>query len=283
MKTAISPLVRSTTIAAAALLLCSVSASSQHALTSDTPVPAESEGCNLCHGSHGSERGYRSSMLLKSSDVPGLSVQASGVGPVSRSCLRCHSTSSLRAGQVEFRAAPQAVGGGAYLHADLGDDHPIGRFDGVGQSTISGFPSGAGVNATGIAGIPGTGYDGSIECTSCHDPHRRQGALPSPSEEQALCTSCHDPGRYGFGSHTDLPCTSCHGIHGGYGVDLLTEATPDGLCTSCHQQGAAPSMSTVSNPSRRDRLFASESLPPAPPGHVGDQEGSCTDCHAQHE
>lgn len=252
----------------------------QHALTADTPLPLELEGCNLCHGPHGTATDTE--YILRPS--PEISAWTRGLDRVSATCLRCHSTPSIRAGQPEFRDAPAGASGGAFLEMDLGDDHPLGVVDphgvladpGPSVATRPGFGA-VGASALVSGGTPRLG------CTTCHDPHDRNGSLPSWEDERFLCLSCHDPGRYAHDRHADLRCSSCHDVHQGRGSALLKRPTGDDVCSDCHGPGGTsgtPAFEALA--SRRARLFGAVAPPASPAGHAAPPTGRCLDCHPVH-
>jgi predicted CXXCH cytochrome family protein len=116
--------------------------------------------------------------------------------------------------------------------------------------------------------------DATVECTSCHDPHRENGDpqlgkfLLRSNRQSALCTSCHDlpgwksnpsahatsqkstapadanaAGSAGYGTVADDACQSCHQNHAASekGWLLRTDATAsdDDVCLRCHNGSVA--------------------------------------------
>ena len=246
----------------------------QHATGSVVTAP-EYEGCNLCHGTH-PERSE--DYGLRTGDG-GPIAGAPGLGGASKSCLRCHSTSSERLRQPEFSAAPMAAVDGKYLQYDLTDDHPLGQ---VGRRSILDEGSAVGDPRKSLRAnvVMGRGFEetGEVECTLCHNPHDRHSIVPGPEEQKVLCGSCHEPATYAFEGHPSLACGNCHDLHGGQEGNLLAEPTSTVLCNSCHEAGGVG----VSQ-----RLEGSGSaaivLPPAPRGHTRAPEGDCVSCHRLHE
>ena len=270
-------------VAAFGLLLCTGPTAepllAQHAETDPAIQASETQGCALCHGGHTGGSGY----ALRVEAVPGAEVQAPGLGNVSRSCLRCHSTASQRERQPEFRGRFSDRGTERLLGINLGDDHPLGRIDrGGATASLNAWGANAQaysfeVTAPGFAGGPE-----AVECTLCHDPHDRTGSLPDPLAQREICAACHDPALFLDLRHPDLACSDCHRLHGGRPGDLLA-SEPDArrTCLLCHD----PSGDSVWARSLDDRPAE---LDPtvrgfgAPPAHVPARDGDCVDCHAQH-
>lgn len=274
--------VRTTSLLALLLLAASTQSLAQHALTADGPLAPEVEGCNLCHGPHGAGSGGDN--ILRLGDTPGIGAQARGLGSASASCLRCHTTASVRASQPEFRGTGPGVSGGAYLELDLGNDHPLGLID---PGSLLAEPGVSAAIRPGLRGIDASALDvgGALEigCTTCHDPHDRNGALPSPEAERVLCESCHDPSRYDYDRHAELACSSCHSVHAGHGNELFRQPSGDDVCQGCHGPGAVGAAASFeAMASRRARLYGASTPPMSPSGHLTPPDGRCVDCHPVH-
>jgi len=269
-------------IGALLLLPFSPPANAQHALTADSPLPAELEGCNLCHGPHTS--GGRGEFILRQGGKASLETAVAGLDRSSGSCLRCHMSPSLRAVQPEFEQVGLPLSGGAYLEADFSNDHPLGSIDPGG---ILAEHSASAVLRPGLSGTSSSlltdGGTLRIGCTTCHDPHDRSGALPSLEAERQLCESCHDPSRYSYEGHAILPCSGCHAVHEGHGKELFSRPTGDEVCNGCHAPGAAVAdVDFRALASRRARLYGAVGLPSSSSGHLVPPEGRCVDCHPVH-
>ena len=264
-----------------ALLSSSPPVQAQHALTADSPLPPELEGCNLCHGPHAS--GESGAFILKQGEAASVGT-AAGLDRSSGSCLRCHTSPSLRAAQPEFERAGLSLSGGAYLEADFADDHPLGSID------PGGILAERSVSAALRPGLSGTASSlladrGALRigCPTCHDPHDRNGSLPSLEAERQLCESCHDPSRYSYEGHASLACSGCHAVHGGHGRELFNRPTGDDVCNRCHAPGAAVAdVDFRALASRRARLHGAVGFPVSPSGHLVPPEGRCVDCHPVH-
>lgn len=80
--------------------------------------------------------------------------------------------------------------------------------------------------------------EGIVQCTSCHDPHRRQGRTALAGFRQETCAACHldKDGPYVFehGSLRVEGCAACHTPHGSPNRHMLTFQAVAELCYSCH-------------------------------------------------
>ena len=107
---------------------------------------------------------------------------------ISLQCLSCHDgTVALEAYIGADGTSPDVIAGGALLGTDLSDDHPI-SFD---YATAQGLDSG--LFATNAA-INALLFGGSVECSSCHDPHGAgvSSLLRMSNAGSALCITCHN-------------------------------------------------------------------------------------------
>ncbi len=252
-------------------------ATAQHPVS--PTAPTLQDGCDICHGTHRADAGAYS---LKGGAERGMwqqltHAQAPGLSGVSQSCLRCHGTPELRAREPEYSGRPAAaIGSGAYLGLDLSDDHRLGSIE-----DSEGLPRFGRTAAP--RSVPGSlrigrwipeGEASHIECTTCHDPHRRDIGPLSSAELQVVCGNCHDPATYTLPGHADQPCTDCHRMHGGAETNLLAEHDTDALCTECHGApagGPAPPMDAHLTTGSRASFRSS-------PGELN----TCTDCHIVH-
>jgi predicted CXXCH cytochrome family protein len=215
--------------------------------------PSGAGDCELCHASHRPGDAY---LLVAGEPGP---AQAAPLGAASRSCLRCHTTPSLRRRQPEFAGeAPLTSAVGHYLGADLSGGHPLGAPD---RGRLL-SPVRAWRDPRLGPGRPGE-WVVELKCTTCHDPHARSGPLPD-ERLRSVCTGCHERGRYELRGHVTVGCTECHELHGarGDGGALLRGVNAETLCRSCHDRGPLPASRV------------------APLRHPGD--GTCTGCHAVH-
>jgi hypothetical protein len=265
------------TLAGLALVILAVSPlSAQHAETDPTVQNLDEQGCVLCHGGHPGGGGYG----LKIGQVPGAEAQAPGLGNVSKSCLRCHASASLRERQPEFRGRFDSDRG-RFLGVDLADDHPLGRFDSGTTGSLNAWRSPEQTASFKVSGFGFAGGPDAVECVLCHDPHDRTGALPGPFEQQEICGSCHETLLVTDINHVQLACTDCHKLHGGRRGDLLAASpTVDMTCNTCHAPAGGASVVLE----RRDDLLDPTSRGVgAAPSHTPPRDGDCVDCHTQHQ
>ena len=221
-----------------ASFIATAPAFAQHFIELSVSLPDSQSGCALCHGTHASSAAPH---LLKTGDDVGwqMSNQSAGVSSISRSCLRCHTTPERRARQSEFALLSGQLQTGRYLQLDLTDDHPMGRLDRIVQ-----FPRAASLrrptrqrSGQGVI-LTKTAEASVLDCTSCHDAHRRTGGVTT-AEQQRICGECHESGKYHVQDHATLACSDCHDLHGGGRGPLLAAQNEVVLCTACHDPLAA--------------------------------------------
>jgi len=122
--------------------------------------------------------------------------------------------------------------------------------------------------------------NGSVECTSCHDPHVQntdkiaQGFLVRDSSNGQLCLACHDPNRTIQGQN-NLLAGWTNSIHESAAnqVSLDAHVGPYGTvaqnaCASCHMEHNAASPARLLRPAT-----------PAAPGFDVDTQ-NCMTCHS---
>ncbi|MEQ1571975.1 MAG: cytochrome c3 family protein [Myxococcota bacterium] len=309
----------------------------RHNLSVTGPGPVRSveqtEVCVFCHATHVPDAvtplwnhqtspgvGYRPYAS------PLLGADAGAVNGASRLCLSCHdgtiAVGAVRARDGSFRIEPveRTDGGGrlragtpANLGTDLSGSHPVSiayreaarRRSPASRTWLHESPA-----DLGVALLDATG---SVQCTSCHDPHQDPAATGAPVPPfwkgdtfSEVCTSCHEAPVADRG-HEDptlmlAECGSCHVGHGAPGQALLPEVEEDN-CFDCHG-GAAQRREAVEDgrlagraePVRVDDLFTRPYTHP-----VGASEGAhrpderdrlstartarhveCADCHPVH-
>ena len=266
--------------------------------------------CAYCHASHGG--GDALSSRTDSGASARFATGDRGPGPSSRACLSCHD-GTVAIGELRGGREPVLGGAGgriesgsaANLGTDLRTSHPISvRPDGPRHRRPErGEPTRLAPDAT-------------VQCTSCHDPHRdsADGAfLVEENRRSALCLRCHRP-EAGDATHltalrppgaeaaalgpAEAGCSVCHPSHGAaLGTRLLKRRSgdsDDATCLACHRPGggaadvasdrARPSAHATATPGLHDadegpdnvRKRLPESSPSAP-RHV-----VCVDCHDPH-
>lgn len=265
---------RRSSIALSVLAIGAAAASRVHAQhPTGFSIPVLASGCELCHFSHPGPGAY----MLTSGDLG--PAQASRLGAVSQSCLRCHLAPSTRARQSEFSGpAVLALSAGKYVGADLSSGHPIGRLDQA-RSLFSARDPQRAARAANTARFAVSGELAVVECTTCHDPHRRTSPVPNREEERAICAKCHDPASYAVAGHSTVACSGCHDLHsGGGGAAALLKHRDSGiLCLSCHDPGRALLSGNAD--------AALRMAPAMPVGHGRSRSPlgtGCVDCHAPH-
>lgn len=168
----------------------------------DSPVEA-SERCLTCHAS----------------DHP--TFQSSPHGRAGVSCTSCHTV----------HEGPEAV---------LAED----RSDRIGLSTMVGRASESCANChAGVATeFAFTEHhrleEGTLSCSSCHDPHAPSQRMLLGGLKQQECIGCHQDkgGPYVFehGSSTVEGCNACHTPHGSPNRHMLKFQSVADQCYSCH-------------------------------------------------
>ncbi len=119
--------------------------------------------------------------------------------------------------------------------------------------------------------------EGTMTCSSCHDPHGSLGPdMLVKSTVNETCTSCHTRMRGPFlWEHQPVEnnCLNCHSPHGSLVPALLTEQPPI-LCQQCHDAAGHPSVP-----------YGPQGLPgvPGSPGVPNPYLliGGCVNCHSE--
>ena len=114
--------------------------------------------------------------------------------------------------------------------------------------------------------------EGTMTCSSCHDPHGSLGAdMLVKSTVNATCTACHAEMRGPFlWPHQPVSddCLNCHAPHGSVVPALLREPTPI-LCQQCHDLAGHPSVP-----------YGPQGLPAGTPNPYL-LIGGCVNCHSR--
>lgn len=211
--------------------------------------------------------------------------------------------------------------GNTNLGTNLTNDHPISF---VFDNTVANA-DGELVNPASLIGDVGLrqgltpGIKDSVQCTSCHDPHRIQFPkfLRQTTKEGLLCLTCHNkPGWQGSthesslivypqGSSTtvrDQACLGCHHPHTKIGAQRLLREGADGAgspaieetCYQCHQPtgtgGVAPDLKTEFNKAYKHPVTSylghepmfTAATPTAEPVLLNNKHVECPDCHNPH-
>jgi predicted CXXCH cytochrome family protein len=230
----------------------------------DGSASLDVHACDDCHGTHDAAPG-RSALVRKgwSSVTP----QAPGIGPGSERCLQCHGTAGDRE-QAELLG--RLTGGEpSLLGGSLFDDHPLGTARSAGFRDPLVPPGSTGGTVRDPWGLPGFDADGTVECTSCHDPHETWAVAAQTSSQDETCLSCHDDA-LDFNSHGIASCGSCHRQHATPNSDfMLRERSPNDLCGACHRGAPPPLQSGI------------EEIPGSPL-HDQPSDPDCKACHTIH-
>ncbi len=80
--------------------------------------------------------------------------------------------------------------------------------------------------------------EGSVSCTSCHDPHGPASSSHLGAFGQRVCAECHadadGPFVFEHGASRVDGCGACHEPHGSPNRHMLTHQQVGELCYSCH-------------------------------------------------
>ena len=238
------------------------------------------DSCAACHGSHSS---VPSQYGLRHDPTGQVALIAPGATPVSLSCIRCHSTSSIRQAQPEFQAGKANSSMGLFLGSSPHADHAV---DGI----VRDFTE----RPTGVL----DGSAGNVEalerewrfedwgatmpsCPTCHDPHSKLDGQSSPSRQRELCLSCHESVGYAYGLHSTVACSGCHRLHSGHANSLLADVTADAVCLNCHTVSGSSMMRSGSM--IRERLLTGINPSALPVDHTAESSEQCLTCHGVHE
>lgn len=279
---------------------------------------SETEVCIFCHTPHNSRP---SSPLWNRSD-PGIiynlyqstTIQAAPGQPDGPSllCLSCHDGTIALGSVLSRENSIEFSGGVTYLPAghanftsDLSDDHPV-SFD---YNPALASADGQLRDPSSII-YPVIMYDGRLQCTSCHDPHKNTYSdfLVLSSQFSELCHVCHDRNYWTPSSHSNSlstwngngtdpwshtsydnvaenGCENCHKPHGAEGrYRLLNYLSEEQNCLVCHNGNvAATDISTqlIKPYSHRIDLY-NMTHDPEEDALVSSMHVECEDCHNPH-
>ena len=246
---------------------------------------SEQEVCVFCHTPHNANPAVplwnhqqtNAAHTMYSSDYltdKGYAMPAS-VNQRSKLCLSCHDGTVALGAVYNVRGQPATIAmqkSGApittmpldvagYLGTNLTNDHPvsIGYDTGVSEIELVTpapplFPAKGAVKLYPPSG--GT-VAGTVECTSCHDPHTDTFPkfLVASNLNAGLCRTCHQKTNfdgsihavssvpfttiYGGTTVAQAACVACHKSHSGAGVPYILERQEEQTCyngtsTSCH-------------------------------------------------
>jgi len=238
-----------------------------------------SNACLYCHAPHGAmssptplwnqKLSMQTYNFYSSTTYHQIAIQLALNSP-SKLCLSCHDGTVAPGQTVAFGLIPMTgnMKSTSVFGTDLKSSHPFSL-----QTPLVDSPN---VNVQ-LFGNPGQTADpkvrlinGTIECTTCHEPHFQNidKALPlflvRDSSNSQLCLACHDPTRVvngqanflagwtssihamasnttsntlyvgGYGTVAQNGCNSCHMPHNASGPVRLLRGPNEQDCAACH-------------------------------------------------
>lgn len=247
---------------------------SKHNLSASGPgtiiATSETQICIFCHTPHNSttqaplwnryDSGATYTLYTSSTTKSTTIAQPTGA---SKLCLSCHD-GTVALGMVRSRAANIAMRNGvttlpgtsaSNLGTDLSDDHPISF---TYNDTL--VAANGQLNSPPTTGRVHVDSTGSMQCTSCHEPHDPQygSFLAMDNTASAICITCHNKTYWNQSSHKTSTkvwngiapnpwphtkfttvaanaCENCHDPHGAGGKSrLMNYAAEEQNCYSCH-------------------------------------------------
>ena len=250
-----------------------------------SPIKGRMSGsCLYCHAPHSGMAGpatplWNQQLSVQSySEYTSTTYHQTGVQPplgsASKLCLSCHDGTVAPGQTVAYGKVMMA--GSMKTTSKFGNDlrgsHPFSLKTPLADSPV--------LNALLLAATPTTSdptvklFKGSVECTSCHDPHAQskdtivQDFLVRDASSGQLCLACHDPNRVingtanylggwsasahakatnttsnqpyvgGYGTVAKNGCVSCHMPHNASGPLRLTRGPDEQACMACHNGGS---------------------------------------------
>ena len=260
---------------------------------------ARTDACAYCHAPHSglnvglwNQKVTTQSYSMYTSNTEVNKGVQPVLGSVSNKCLSCHDGtvavgSTVAYGQVTMQGAmnSSAIIGGRMqpqLPFSMQTQHPFSLVTPLTDNIhlVATLKSnGTTADPTGAVKL----IKGSVECTSCHNPHVQakdlvsQNFLVKESSAGQLCLSCHDPSRQVGGEINPLAdwaisahatsankispsallgsyptvatnaCISCHATHNGAGTARLLRGQDEQACISCHNGSTNVPMEPYTN------------------------------------
>jgi len=254
-------------------------------------VGARPDFCAYCHAPHSglnaglwNQKLTTQSYSMYTSDTERNRARQPRLGSDSNECLSCHDGTvavgtTVAYGQVTTRGSMNTWD---VFGSNLQSSHPFSLVlplrDNV-DLVASLATSGKTADKTGAVKLIG----GSVECTSCHDPHVQakdlvsQNFLVKDSSSGQLCLACHDPTRQvsghvnpladwaisahalstdkispsaNVGSYSTVgsaACISCHTPHNAAGPARLLRGQNEQDCIACHNGSNISPMASYAN------------------------------------
>ena len=253
---------------------------------------ARTDSCSYCHAPHsGLNRGLWNQTLTTqiytkyTSDTEVNKGQQPIIGADSNQCLSCHDGTVAVGNTVAYG---QVVTQGSMLSknvfgSNMQSSHPFSLVTPLKDNVdlaASLVGNGKTADTTGAVNLIG----GSVECTSCHDPHVQAKDLVSlnflvkDGSNAQICLACHDPNRQmgatvnpladwatsahalatsnkitlstGVGSYTTVAaagCISCHTPHNAAGPARNLRGQNEQDCIACHNGSNVSPMNAYAN------------------------------------
>ncbi|HEY3628864.1 MAG TPA: cytochrome c3 family protein [Terracidiphilus sp.] len=252
---------------------------------------ARTDSCSYCHAPHS---GLNMGLWNQKLTTQGYTMYTSntekntGVQPVlasdSNMCLSCHDGtvavgSTVAYGQVTMRGSMNPLD---VFSSKMQSSHPFSLAPPLKDNVhlvASLAANGKTADATGAVKL----INGSVECTTCHNPHVQakdivsQNFLVKDGSGGQLCLSCHDPARTvggqtnpltdwatsahatsankitaaaQLGSYTTVAsdaCISCHTPHNAGSGARLLRGQDEQACISCHNGSTNVAMAAYTN------------------------------------
>jgi predicted CXXCH cytochrome family protein len=252
---------------------------------------ARTDSCSYCHAPHSgmniglwNQKLTTQSYTMYTSNTEKNTGAQPVLGSASNMCLSCHDGtvavgSTLVYGQVTMQGSMNAPD---VFSSKMQSSHPFSLVTPLKDNldlvaTLA--SSGKTADVTGAVKL----IKGSVECTSCHNPHIQakdlvsQNFLVKESSSGQLCLSCHDPARTAsgqvnpladwatsahatsankisasaqLGSYTTVAtdaCISCHTPHNGSASARLLRGQDEQACISCHNGSSNVAMAANTN------------------------------------
>jgi DmsE family decaheme c-type cytochrome len=232
--------------------------STAHAISAEDEDPS---GCTSCHGDPAAHLAAptKPGSMLAFDDEPGATINAA--------CGSCHADAH------SGRPNPHSQAGLACT-----DCHSIHQPDAAEIKLPAGFDRLDAASATCFECHQETFgqfafnerhrlQEGSVSCTSCHDPHAPTSSGHLGAFGQRVCAECHadadGPFVFEHGASKVEGCGACHEPHGSPNRHMLTHQQVGELCYSCH--AIVPQFHLGFSPAGPPRF---------------DEGTVCTNCHA---
>jgi len=207
-------------------------ATNPHAQQTKAGAAVSNSVCESCHGSGAAH-------IEGGGDKEKIFVPRGRQG-ADKTCLTCHDKSTDRISRHNGMHANSAQVNCLTCHSIHASDAKSQHLLVNNQLTLC-----ATCHATQVASFRNKPYahrlgTGTMDCTSCHEPHGRPGkeSIKQTAAGDSACAGCHTDKAglvvYPHGANSVGDCTSCHETHGSSNQMMLKRATVAQLCTECH-------------------------------------------------